>query len=78
MPKQRPDNVDFGQDFAQMAILLRGYGANGASLSRAIGCANETAMKKLAEPSRLTLGDLDKASKYFTIPMDKIRAAVVK
>lgn len=74
MPKLREKVPDFDA----MARLLRGYGANGSSLSRATGCAPATALKKLADPSLLTLGDLVKASRYFTIPMDEIREAVKK
>jgi len=74
MPKLRETRPDFDA----MGRLLRGYGANGAQLSIAIGCARETALRKLDDPSRLTLGDLARASKAFGIPMDEIRAAVKK
>lgn len=74
MPRLRQRKVEFDG----LARLLRGYGANGASLSAAIGCAPVTARKKLAEPKYLTVADLYLASEKFGIPMDEIRSAMVR
>jgi antitoxin component HigA of HigAB toxin-antitoxin module len=73
MPKLRQSKPDF----AQLGRLLRGYGASGASIARAIGCAPTTGKKKLDEPKYLTVGDLAKLSAEFGIPMDEIRSAMV-
>ena len=65
-------------DYAALGRLLRGYGANGQTLSMALGCAPATARKKLAEPKHLTLGDLSCISHKFGIPFDEVRNAIVK
>ena len=57
--------------------LLRGYEVNGKSLSVALGCAEETARKKLNDPNRLTVGDLTKIHNKFGIPVDDIRELVI-
>ena len=74
MPRLREQKADF----AALGRLLRGYGANGASIARALGCAPGTGKKKLDEPKYLTVGDLVKLSASFGIPFDEIRNAMVK
>ena len=63
-------------DYACMGRLLRSYGANGVNLAAALKCDPATARRKLAEPQRLTLGDLSKISTHYAIPMNDIREAV--
>ena len=65
-------------EFAALGRLLKGYGASGAAIARAIGCAPGTGKKKLDEPKYLTVGDLAKLSAAFGIPFDEIRNAMVK
>ena len=74
MPRLRQTQAEF----ATLGRLLRGYGANGAAIARAIGCAPTTGKKKLDEPKYLTVGDLSKLSVAFGIPFDEIRSALVK
>ena len=74
MPRLRQEKPDF----AALGRLLKGYGASGAAIARAIGCAPGTGKKKLDEPKYLTVGDLAKLSVAFGIPFDEIRSAMVK
>ncbi len=62
--------------FADLQQLLKGYGLSGPKLSRVIGCSHVTAKKKIDYPEFLTVGDLDKISRNFHIPMDDIRGAM--
>ena len=57
--------------------LLRGYEINGANLSKALGCAEETARKKIYDPNRLTVGDLKIIHYKFGIPVEDIRGLVI-
>lgn len=63
-------------EFESVAEKLRGKGANGANLAKVLGCAPATARKKLAEPKYLTLEDLDRAARHYSIPMDELREAI--
>lgn len=72
MPKLRQTTPEFDA----VAEKLRGKGANGANLSKVLGCAPATARKKLAEPRLLTLGDLERASRHFGIPFADLREAI--
>ena len=74
MPKLR----QIRPEFDAVGRLLRGYGANATSISKTLKCAPATAMKKLTEPTRFTIGDLDALSKKYGIPFDEIREALVK
>ena len=65
-------------EFDTLGRLLRGYGANAASVSRVIGCAPATAKKKLTEPKNLTIGDLAALSTAYGIPFDEIRSSIVR
>ena len=61
-----------------MTRLLRGYEINGANLATALGCAEVTARKKLNDPTRLTLGDLEKIHYKFGVPCESIRELVIR
>lgn len=74
MPRLRQSTPDF----VEVGRILRGYGVNGASLSRVLGCAPGTARKKLNEPKHFTLEDLELASRHYGIPFDRIRDAIKK
>lgn len=58
--------------------LLKGYGLNGNKLSEILGCAPATALSKLADPQRFTLGDLMAVNKKAHIPVEEIREAIFK
>lgn len=60
-----------------MTRLLRGYEINGRNLAVALGCAEITARKKLYDPDKLTLGDLDKIHRVFGIPIEELRERVI-
>lgn len=74
MPKLKQEKPDFDR----VGRLLKGYGANGANLSKVLVCAPGTARKKLTEPKGFTLGELEKAARHFGIPFDEVREAIVK
>lgn len=74
MPKLRQHSADY----AKLGRLLKGYGATGASIARAIGCAPGTGKKKLDEPKYFTVGDLGILSAVYGIPFDEIRESIVK
>ena len=74
MPRLRQQETDF----AKLGRLLKGYGATGASIARAIGCAPGTGKKKLDEPKYFTVGDLAVLSAAYGIPFDEIRVSLVK
>ena len=74
MPRLRQQETDF----AKLGRLISGYGASGASIARALGCAPGTGKKKLDEPKYLTVGDLAVISAAFGIPFDEIRNAMIK
>lgn len=74
MPKLRQTRPEFDA----VSRLLKGYGANAASVSRALGCAPATAKKKLEDPKNLTIGDLSKLGSTYGIPFDEIRSAIVR
>lgn len=57
--------------------LLRGYEINGANLAKALGCAEETARKKIQDPNRLTVGDLTAIHIKFGVPIEDIRELVI-
>lgn len=61
-----------------LSRLLKGYEVNGKNLADCLGCAPETARKKLADPDRLTVGDLRRIHYSFGIPVDDIRELVCR
>lgn len=74
MPRLRQQRAEYDK----LGRLLKGYGANGASVARALGCAPATGKKKLDEPKYLTVGDLGVLSAAYGIPFDEIRECIVK
>lgn len=59
-----------------MTRLLYGYKVNGSNLAVAIGCCEPTARKKLLHPDKLTLGDLKKIHRAFSIPCEDLKGAI--
>lgn len=64
--------------WARMGRLLRGYGLNAARLAAVLGCSTPTALTRIREPERLTLGDIVKINERAHIPMEELRAAISK
>ena len=71
VPKKQPP-------FSRMARLLRGYGFNGNNLCDILSVSPPTARAKIEDPTRLTLGDLDKLRRSGHIPWDEIKEALVR
>ena len=67
-PKQPP--------FAKLTRLLRGYGFDGPSLGKVLGCSHPTAKKKIDNPELLTLAELKKINQAGHIPAEEIREAI--
>ena len=59
-----------------MTRLLRGYEINGKNLSKCLGCAEETARKKILDPRKLTVGDILAIHHGYGIPLDDLKAAM--
>ena len=74
MPRLRQQRPEFDS----VSRLLKGYGANAASIARSLKCAPATASKKLNDPRYFTLGDLVKLSFAYGIPFEEVRGAIVK
>lgn len=74
MPRLRQQRPDF----AAVGRLLRGYGANGASIARALKCSPTTAKKKLDEPKFFTIDELFKLCLHYGIPFVEMRESIVK
>lgn len=64
--------------YAKMTRLLRGYGLNAARLAAVLDVSTPTALARIREPERLTLGDLAKINARAHIPMEEIREAIVR
>ena len=60
-----------------MTRLLLGYHVNGANLSEVLRCAPKTARAKIADPDKLTLGDLRAIHNAYGVPMNEIRERVM-
>ena len=60
-----------------MTRLLKSYDLNGNNLASAIKSSPATARRKIAEPERLTLGDLRAIHYKFGIPVDELRERVL-
>lgn len=59
-----------------MTRLLKSYDLNGENLSAVLMVTPPTARRKIAEPGRLTVDDLQTIHKRVGIPMDEIRGAI--
>ena len=74
MPYIKKDEVPF----VEMQRLLRGYELTAPALAKVLGCSEGTARSRLKSPADLTLGELDRLARFGHIPMEKIRAAIVR
>lgn len=66
------------QPFSSMGRLLKGYGMTAAKLAEILQCSQPTARQRLAEPERLTLGDLDRINRAGHIPLEELREAITR
>lgn len=64
--------------FIRVRRLLLGYEMTPQSLAAVLECSENTARARLRSPETLTLGELDKISRRGHIPMEEIRAALVR
>lgn len=64
--------------FSRMGRLLKGYGLTAAKLAEILEVSTPTARQRLAEPERLTLGDLDRINRAGHIPMEELREAITR
>ena len=71
MPRLR-DTVD------PMTRLLIGYEISGNKLAKELGCAPRTAVAKIHDPDKLTLGDLRVIHIKFGVPVDEMRERILK
>lgn len=62
--------------FVKITRLLRGYGFNSITLASVLGVSQPTAKKRLDRPETLTLGELDRISRFAHIPMEELRQAM--
>lgn len=74
MPYKKPEP----KPFESMTRLLLGYRINAPALAKILGCAPETARKKLNDPQRMTLGDIEKINRFGHISLDELRQAISK
>lgn len=73
MPYTKPLTT---QRHARMARLLKGYGLTAPKLAEVLSVSPPTARQRLDDPSRLTLGDLDRINRFGHVPLDEIREAI--
>lgn len=64
--------------FVKIRRLLLGYELDAVALSKVLGCSYNTARARLDNPSTLTVGELDTISAKGHVPIDEIRAAIIR
>ena len=64
--------------FIKVRRLLLGYELDPVALSKVLGCSYNTAKSRLDNPSTLTVGELETISVKGHIPIDEIRAAIIR
>jgi len=74
MPRIRPEEIPF----ERVKRLFMGYGLNSPALAQILGCSVPTARARLNRPELFTLGELDLVCRKGHVPMDEIRAAIMK
>lgn len=60
----------------KMTMLLRAYGLDGVTLAAVLECCPNTALKRIKDPTTLTVGELGKISRRAHIPIEEIRGAL--
>ena len=74
MPYIKPTAIPF----IKMRRLLLGYELNATKLSKALGVSYNTARARLDNPGSFTVAELDAICKKAHVPMDEIRAAMIR
>jgi len=64
--------------FARVRRLFIGYGLDATALAVVLGCSYNTAKQRLEKPETMTLADLDRVCRAGHVPMEEIRAAIIK
>ncbi len=64
--------------FERVKRLIVGYGLNSPALAEVLGCSVPTARARLNRPELFTLGELELVCRKGHVPMDEIRAAIMK
>lgn len=64
--------------FAKVKRLLLGYELDATALADVLGVSYNTARARLDRPETMTLADLDRVCKAGHVPMEEIRAAIIK
>ena len=64
--------------FVQMRRLLLGREINAVALSKVLGISYNTARARLDNPGSFTVAELDAICKKAHVPMDEIRAAMIR
>lgn len=62
--------------FVSMQRLLLGYGLKASKLANVLQVSEPTAKKKLDDPKRFTLDDLDRINRFGHVPIEELREAV--
>lgn len=64
--------------FVKIRRLLLGYELDAVALSKILGCSYNTAKSRLDNPATLTVGELETVSAKGHVPIDEIRAAIIR
>ena len=64
--------------FVTVRRLLLGRELDATALAKGLGCSYNTAKKRLDNPGSTTLEELDRVCRSGHVPMDDIRAAIIR
>ena len=64
--------------FVTVRRLLLGRELDATALAKVLGCSYNTAKKRLDNPGSITLEELDRVCRSGHVPMDDIRAAIIR
>ena len=64
--------------FVRVRRLLLGYELDAVRLSKVLGCSYGTAKARLENPATLTLAELDLINTRGHVPVDELRAAMIR
>lgn len=74
MPRLKQQAVKY----QKLQNLLRGHGLNGNKIAPKLGCSHVTGKKKMDNPELFTVKDLDAINRFFGVPWDEIREALIR
>jgi len=64
--------------FVSVRRLLLGRELDATALAKVLGCSYNTAKARLDKPETMTLAELDRVCRAGHVPMDDIRAAIIR